>query len=415
VSAPDAWDAVLERLDDAAALTGLDPGIHAKLRIPKRVLEVAVPVRMDDGHLEVFTGWRVHHDTTRGPGKGGIRFHPGVNAREVTALAAGMTLKTAVASLPFGGAKGGVACDPRRLSLGELERLTRRYTVEIAPLLGPDLDIPAPDINTDGRVMAWLLDTLAMLKGTDVASSVTGKPLSVGGTKGHSGATSTGVLVCARAAFKELGLDFVGSRAVVQGFGKVGGPLAFLLASAGMRVVAVADVDGATYNQGGLDTAALADHVTAAGTVAGFDGGDELHPDDLWEVPAELCVPAALAGAIDEDVAGRLAARVVVEAANGPTTPDADRILEERGIQVVPDILANAGGVTASYFEWAQSRQGMQWEEDVLAVRLRRSMEVASADVWAKAATLGVNLRRSAFALAVERVAEAIAARGIFP
>ncbi len=413
--AKDAWDAVLERLDDAAKLTGIDPDIHRKLRIPKRVLEVAVPVRMDDGHLEVFTGWRVHHDTTRGPGKGGIRFHPGVNAREVSALAAGMTLKTAVAGLPFGGAKGGVRCDPRALSLGELERLTRRYTVEIAPLLGPDLDIPAPDVNTDGRVMAWLLDTLSMLKGTDVATSVTGKPLSVGGTKGHSGATSTGVLVCARAAFKELGLDLVGGRAVVQGFGKVGGPLAFLLASAGMRVVAISDVDGATYNQGGLDPAALADHVAAAGTVAGFDGGDVIKPDEIWEVPAELCVPAALAGALDVGVAGRLAARVVVEAANGPTTPDADHVLEDRGIHVVPDILANAGGVTASYFEWAQSRQGMQWEEDVLAARLRRSMEVASVDVWARAAQLEVSLRRAAFAVAVERVAAAIAARGIFP
>ena len=411
----DAWDAVLERLDDAAKLTGIDPDIHRKLRIPKRVLEVAVPVRMDDGHLEVFTGWRVHHDTTRGPGKGGIRFHPGVDAREVTALAAGMTLKTAVAGLPFGGAKGGVRCDPRLLSLGELERLTRRYTVEIAPLLGPDLDVPAPDINTDGRVMAWLLDTLSMLKGTDMATSVTGKPLSVGGTKGHSGATSTGVLVCARAAFKELGLDFVGGRAVVQGFGKVGGPLAFLLASAGMRVVAVSDVDGATYNQGGLDPAALADHVAAAGTVAGFDGGDVIEPAEIWEVPAELCVPAALAGAIDVGVADRLASAVVVEAANGPTTPEADHVLEDRGIHVVPDILANAGGVTASYFEWAQARQGIQWEEDVLAGRLRRSMEVASADVWAKAAQLDVTLRRSAFALAVERVAAAIAARGIFP
>jgi len=411
----DAWDAWLERLDDAAKLTGIDPDIHRKLLTPNRVLEVAVPVKMDDGHLEVFTGWRVHHDTTRGPGKGGIRFHSQVDAREVTALAAGMTLKTAVAGLPFGGAKGGVRCDPRRLSMGELERLTRRYTVEIAPLLGPDIDIPAPDVNTDGRVMAWLLDTLSMLKGADVSASVTGKPLAVGGTKGHSGATSTGVLVCARAAFKELGIDFVGGRAVLQGFGKVGGPLAFLLASAGMRVVAVADVDGATYNQGGLDPAALADHVAAAGTVAGFEGGEILNPDELWEVPAELCVPAALEGAIDEEVAGRLAAGVVVEAANGPTTTEADHVLEDRGVHVVPDILANAGGVTASYFEWAQSRQGMQWEEDLLAVRLHRSMEVASADVWAKAAQLDVNLRRSAFALAVERVAEAITARGIFP
>jgi glutamate dehydrogenase (NAD(P)+) len=370
---------------------------------------------MDDGQVEVFIGWRVHHDTTRGPGKGGIRFHPDVDARETMALAASMTLKCAVAELPFGGAKGGVRCDPRRLSLGELERLTRRYTTEISPLLGPDVDVPAPDVNTDGRVMAWLMDTLSMLKGVDMPASVTGKPLSVGGTRGHSGATSTGVLVTTRVAFSELGMNLVGARAIIQGFGKVGGPLAFLLSSAGMRVVAVADADGAVYNPGGLDAFALSDHTAAAGTVAGFEGGDSIESDELWEVPCDLCVPAALAGAIDADVARRLTAKVVVEAANGPTDIDADPILEDRGIHVVPDILANSGGVTASYFEWAQARQGFAWEEDLVATRLRRTMEEASENVWARSRSLDVSLRRAAFALGVERVANAIAARGLFP
>jgi glutamate dehydrogenase (NAD(P)+) len=411
----DAWSAVLGRLDDAAKLTGIDPDIHRKLRTPRRILEVAVPVRMDDGRLEVFTGWRVHHDTTRGPAKGGIRFHPDVDARETTALAAGMTFKTAVLGLPFGGAKGGVRCDPRHLSLGELERLTRRYTLEISPILGPDVDVPAPDVNTDGRVMAWLMDTLSMIRGADMPASVTGKPLSVGGTKGHSGATSSGVVVCTRAAFAELGMPLVGSRVIIQGFGKVGGPLAFLLSSAGMRVIAVSDVDGATWNPGGLDAFHLGDHVAATGTVAGFEGGESISAEEMWQLECELCVPAALAGAIDERVASTLGAKLVVEAANGPTTPGADPILEDRGIHVVPDILANAGGVTASYFEWAQSRQGFAWDEDVVATRLRRMMEDASADVWAKSRTWDVTLRRAAFGLAVERVAEAIAARGFFP
>ena len=412
----DAWSAVLERLDDAAKLTDLDPDIHRMLRTPRRVLEVAVPVRMDDGRVEVFTGWRVHHDTTRGPGKGGIRFHPDLDVHEVTALAADMTFKTAVAILPVGGAKGGVRCDPTVLSLGELERLTRRYTLEVSPLLGPDRDVPAPDVNTDGRVMAWLMDTLAMMHGGEMlAGTVTGKPLSVGGTRAHAGATSSGVVMCARAAFAAVGLPLAGSRAVIQGFGKVGGPLAFLLSSAGMRVVAVSDIGGAVCNSGGLDPSALSDHVARTGTVAGFDRADPLGQNDLWRVDSELVVPAALSGAIDGRVAAELSTKVVVEAANGPTTPDADPVLDRRGIVVVPDILANAGGVTASYFEWAQDRQGFAWDEDTVAIRLRTFMDTAFTSVWAKADTLQVSLRRAAFALAVERVADAIAARGLFP
>ncbi|HET7486587.1 MAG TPA: Glu/Leu/Phe/Val dehydrogenase [Acidimicrobiales bacterium] len=412
----DAWSAVLERLDDAAKLTDLDPDIHRMLRTPRRVLEVAVPVRMDDGRVEVFTGWRVHHDTTRGPGKGGIRFHPELDVFEVTALAADMTFKTAVANLPFGGAKGGVRCDPTVMSMGELERLTRRYTLEVSPLLGPERDIPAPDVNTDGRVMAWLMDTLAMMHGGELlAGTVTGKPLSVGGTKAHAGATSSGVVMCARAAFIALGMPLAGSRAVIQGFGKVGGPLAFLLSSAGMRVVAVSDIGGAVCNSGGLDASALSEHVAKAGTVAGFDQADPLDPADLWKVESELVVPAALSGAIGKDVAETLATKVVVEAANGPTTPEADAVLDRRGITVVPDILANAGGVTASYFEWAQDKQGFAWDEETVALRLRTFMDTAFQSVWAKADTLGVSLRRAAFALALQRVADAIAARGLFP
>lgn len=411
----DPWGAVLERLDDAAKLTGVDPDVHRMLRAPRRVLEVSVPVRMDDGRVEVFTGWRVHHDTTRGPAKGGIRFHPDLDAREVAALAANMTFKTAVANLPFGGAKGGVRCDPARMSSGELERVTRRWTLEVSPLLGPDRDIPAPDVNTDGRVMAWLMDTLSMMRGTDLPGSVTGKPLSIGGTRGHSGATSTGVLICARAAFKELDMPFAGGRAIIQGFGKVGGPLAFLLSSAGLRVIGVSDIGGALHNPAGLDVPALADHVAHTGSVANFERAESIEADALWDLECELVVPAALSGAIDAHVAQRLGGKVIVEAANGPTVPEADAILDRRDIAVVPDILANAGGVTASYFEWAQSRQGFAWEESDVATRLNKVMERAFMDVWARADALSVSLRRAAFCLALERVAEAIAARGLFP
>ncbi|CAN5275557.1 Glu/Leu/Phe/Val dehydrogenase [soil metagenome] len=409
------WEAILERLDDAAELIDADPDIHRILRTPERVLEVSVPVRMDDGTVEVFTGWRIQHDTTRGPGKGGVRFHPDVDVDEITAPAAAMTFKTAIADLPFGGAKGGVRCDPTKLSLGELERLTRRFTFEISPILGPDRDIPAPGVNTDGRVMAWLMDTLSMTTGQHLTGSVTGKPLAIGGTRAHAGATSAGVVTCVRAAFRQLEMHLAGSRAVIQGFGKVGGPLAFLLASAGMRVVAVGDVGGAVVNEGGLDAAALADHVASRHTVAGFVGADPIDSEDLWTQPCELFVPAALGGVITATVADRLVAKVVVEAANGPTTRGAEPILDARGIVVVPDILANAGGVTASYFEWAQSRQGYAWDEELVAERLRERMEAAFLAVWARADQLGVSLRRAAFAVALERVAEAIAARGLFP
>ncbi|HEX6235797.1 MAG TPA: Glu/Leu/Phe/Val dehydrogenase [Acidimicrobiales bacterium] len=410
-----AWQAVLDHLDEAAELAKLDADVHRMLRTPRRVLEVAVPVRMDDGSVEVFTGWRVHHDTTRGPGKGGIRFHPDLDADEVKALAAMMTFKTALVDLPFGGAKGGVRCDPRKLSLGELERVTRRFTYEISPILGPEADIPAPDVNTDGRVMAWLMDTLSMVQGRMLPGSVTGKPLSIGGTRNHSGATSAGCLDCARVALRELGIPLVGGRAVLQGFGKVGGPLAYLLSSAGMRVVAVSDIGGAVYNEGGLDVGALSDHVSESGTVAGYAGGEAIAADAIWDIECELLVPAALGGVIDPAVAERIQAKLMVEAANGPTTVDAQPVLDARGIVVVPDILANAGGVTASYFEWAQAQQAYPWDDGLVAERLRQRMEQAFGSVWARAETLGVGLRTAAHVVAVERVAAAITARGLFP
>jgi glutamate dehydrogenase (NAD(P)+) len=411
----DRWAEILGYLADAADDVGLDPDIHRRLQSPSRVLEVSVPVRMDDGSLEVFTGWRVHHDTTRGPGKGGIRFHPAVDAREVTALAAEMTFKTAVMNLPFGGAKGGVRCDPTVLSLGELERLTRRYTWEIMPLLGPDKDVPAPDVNTDGRVMAWLMDTISMAHGEAITASVTGKPLAIGGTAQHSGGTAAGVVMCTRDVFEELGLPLVGRRAVIQGFGKVGRPLAFLLHSAGMRIVAVSDVHGGVANQGGLDIAELSDFATKHGTVAGYPGGEPLDAPDVFAVECELAVPAALEGAIDAEVARRCNVQVIVEAANGPITADADAILHERGIAIVPDILANAGGVTSSYFEWAQNRQGIAWLDGVAAERLHHSMHDAFARVWAFSQSHKLSLRRAAYAIAVQRVGEAIAVRGLFP
>lgn len=411
----DSWAAARRRISAAVAAAGVGSDIERLLLTPERVVEVAVPVRMDSGAVEVFTGWRIHHNIARGPAKGGIRFHPDVTAGEVTALAADMSLKTAVVDIPFGGGKGGVRCDPTQLSLGELERLTRRYTVAIASLLGPDQDVPAPDVNTDERVMAWLLDTYAMLHGEATPGVVTGKPLAVGGMKLHAGATASGVVRCVRAAFGALDRSLVGARAVVQGFGKVGGPLAFLLQSAGMRVVAVADVAGAVWNPGGLDVTQLAEHAAATGTVAGFAGGAPVEAHELWSVEAELVVPAALAGAVDAEAAERLVAPIVVEAANGPVTPEADEVLGRRGIVVVPDILANAGGVTASYFEWAQSRQGYPWDEDLVASRLGRTMDDAFASVWARAGDLGLTLRDAAGVVAVERIAAAISARGLFP
>jgi glutamate dehydrogenase (NAD(P)+) len=411
----DPWQAEVERLEEAAKLIGLEDSVLAVLSRPKRVLEVSVPIRRDDGRVDVFVGWRIHHDTARGPAKGGLRFHPALTKEDVAALAIAMTWKCAIVDLPFGGGKGGVRCDPSALSVAELERVTRRYTWEILPMLGPDRDVPAPDVNTDERVMAWLMDTVAMARGEAAPGVVTGKPLEVGGVQGHQGATAEGVTIMVREAFAKLGLPVAGARVALQGFGKVGGPLAYLLSSLGVRVVAVGDLMGAVTNSAGLDVAALATHVRANGTVAGFPLGDPLPSEELFAVPCEAFVPAALAGAIGPEQARVLTAQVIVEGANGPTTVEADEILAEKGTLVVPDILANAGGVTASYFEWVQAREGYPWDPALTAERLRDRMRTAFNAVWDRSESLGVDLRRGAHCLALDRVAAAIRFRGIFP
>jgi glutamate dehydrogenase (NAD(P)+) len=402
-------------MQEAAELVGLEDDILAMLSRPKRVLEVSVPIRRDDGRVEVYTGWRVHHDTARGPAKGGLRFHPNLTREDIQALAIAMTWKCAVVDLPFGGGKGGVRCDPATLSSAELERVTRRYTWEILPMLGPDRDVPAPDVNTDERVMAWLMDTVCMARGEAAPGVVTGKPLEVGGVQGHHGATAEGVTIMVREAFGRLGLPVAGARVALQGFGKVGAPLAYLLSSLGLRVVAVGDLAGAVVNPAGLDVAALATHVRATGTVAGFPLADPIPSEELFAVPCEAFVPAALAGAIGPEQAKALTAKVVVEGANGPTTIEGDAILADRGVLVVPDILANAGGVTASYFEWVQAREGYPWDPSLTAERLHARMQGAFNAVWDRAAGLDVDLRRGAHALALDRVAAAIRFRGVFP
>ncbi len=410
-----AWNSIRGRISDAASLLGLERGLTEQIIKPERILEVAIPIRLDSGEIEVYTGWRVQHSTARGPGKGGIRFHHDVDQFEVMALAADMTIKCAVADIPFGGAKGGVTVDPGTLSYGELERLTRRYAYDIASLLGPDRDVPAPDVNTDARIMSWIMDTVTMMAGNNVPGVVTGKPVEVGGIVGHVGATSVGVVLCAKATFSKLGMNFVGARAVIQGYGKVGAPLVELLARSGARVVAVADVKGAIHNDEGLDPDELANHFAEYGTVAGFKAADAINPEDLFAIECELVVPAALDGVVTAEVARNFGGRVLVEAANGPTTPEADPILEASGVVVVPDVLANAGGVVASYFEWAQARQGYAWDKELFTERHHKTMERAFEATWHEHEALNVPLRHAAVALGLSRVAETTRLRGLFP
>jgi glutamate dehydrogenase (NAD(P)+) len=410
-----AWESIRGRIEDAANLLGVEKGLTEQIIKPERILEVAIPIRLDSGEIEVYTGWRVQHSTARGPGKGGIRFHPDVDQFEVMALAADMTIKCAVVDIPFGGAKGGVTVEPSTLSYGELERLTRRYAYDIASLLGPDRDVPAPDVNTDARIMSWIMDTVTMMAGNNVPGVVTGKPVEVGGIVGHVGATSVGVVLCAKQTFNKLGMNFAGARAVIQGYGKVGAPLVDLLAREGARVVAVADVGGAIHSEEGLNPEELANHFSDHGTIAGFKAADAIDPADLFAVECELVIPAALDGVITADVAKNFGGRVLVEAANGPTTPEADPILEERGVVVVPDVLANAGGVVASYFEWAQARQGYAWDKELFTKRHLATMERAFEATWSEHDALKVPLRRAAVALGLSRVAETTRLRGLFP
>ena len=410
----DPWQAILGRIREAALLAGISDQVIAQLSVPKRILEVSIPLRLDNGGLEVFTGWRVHHDTSRGPAKGGIRFHPELEVKELMALADSMTMKTAVANLPFGGSKGGIRCDPSQLSRAELERLTRRFALEIAPMVGVDRDIPAPDVNTDEQVMAWFADTLWMLSGQSAWAMVTGKPIVMGGISDHAGATANGVVTCTQEIARQIGKPLEGLKVAIQGFGHVGGPLAYLLSSLGMRVVAVCDVHGAVLAKGGLDPYELSSYARHNGTISGFPMAEPISASQFWEVPVDVLIPAALSGAIDSEQARSTSASIIVEAANGPTTPEADDILESRGVIVVPDILANTGGVTSSYFEWAQDRQGFAWDGETHALRLKQFMERSFSDTWVRSQSLGVTMRKAAFVLALERVAQAIEIRGIY-
>jgi glutamate dehydrogenase (NAD(P)+) len=410
-----AWEAALSQLDEAAALMNLDPAVHEILRTPKRSLTVAVPIKLDDGGVKVFVGYRVHHNTSRGPSKGGIRFHPDVTLDEVKALAMWMTWKCAIMGIPYGGAKGGVVVDPKELSRGELERLSRRYAAEILPMIGPDRDIPAPDVGTDEQIMAWIMDTYSMMFGHSVPGVVTGKPIAVGGSLGRGEATSRGVMYITAATLKHLGMKVDEARVAVQGYGKVGAPSVRLLADLGCRVVAVSDLHGGVYNPEGLSPTGLLAHRNEAGTVVGFEGGEPIANDELLELDVEVLVPAALESVLTEDNAEDVRADVIVEAANGPTTPEADQIFHDRGILVVPDILANAGGVTVSYFEWVQDLQAYFWREDEVNARLREIMERAHVDVIELAEDRKTTMRVAATVLGVSRVAEAHVTRGLFP
>ena len=408
------WLAAEARFDLAANRLGLDNGLCKVLRMPSKEITVHIPVQLDDGRLEVFTGYRVQHSVARGPGKGGIRFSPDVTLDEVRALAAWMTWKCAVVNIPFGGAKGGVICDPRLLSDGELERITRRYTAEILPFLGPERDVPAPDVNTNEQTMAWIMDTYSMHVGHTATAVVTGKPLDLGGSRGRPEATGRGCMIVAIEALKHLRMAIQGARVVVQGFGNVGGMAAKLMARVGFKIVAVIEVDGAVYNGGGLDIAALMEHRKETGSVKGFAGGEEIDPGEAMFLECDVLLPAATENVITSANAARIRARIICEGANGPTTPVADEILQEKRIFVIPDILANAGGVTVSYFEWVQDRQGFFWNEDLVNERLKEIMVENFGRVIDYAEKHGVNNRIAAYMLALDRVAFAIKLRGIY-
>jgi glutamate dehydrogenase/leucine dehydrogenase len=415
VARESAYAMALENFDEAADALELDPGMRERIRYPERCLIVHVPVRMDDGTIRRFEGYRVQYSTMRGPAKGGIRYHPDVTLDEVKALACWMTWKCAIVDLPFGGAKGGVACDPKGLSLGELERLTRRYAAGILPLIGPETDIPAPDMYTNAQVMAWIMDTYSVGKGYPCPGVVTGKPVEIGGSLGRHEATARGTFHCVQAAFEHLGIRLDGATAVVHGFGNAGAIAARLLHDAGVRVLAAGDSRACVTNPRGLDVPALLRHKADTGSVAAFAGGEPLEADELLGLPCDVLVPAALERAVHGRNVGKVRARVVAEAANGPVTPEADRVLEAAGTFVVPDVLCNAGGVTVSYFEWVQNEQHMGWSENKVYARLEEVMRRAFRDVLATSLERRVRMRTAATMLGVSRVAKAASLRGLYP
>ncbi|MBL0312412.1 MAG: Glu/Leu/Phe/Val dehydrogenase [Holophagaceae bacterium] len=408
------FEAMQARLRAAAQIYGLDDTLFQVFMAPTRSMIVSLPVCMDDGRWEVFTGYRIQHNIARGPAKGGIRYDLNVNLDEMKALAAWMTWKCAVVDVPFGGGKGGIVCDPKRLSKAELERLTRRYIAEIMDVLGPDRDVPAPDMGTDAQTMAWVLDTYSMHVRHTENAVVTGKPVGLGGSLGRNEATGRGVLIVAREAMQRLGKPLAGARVAVQGFGNVGSQASRLLHEAGARIVAVSDASGAIKNDRGLDIHALVKHVTETKSVAGFKGGEAMDPAELLTLAVDILVPAALENQITEVNAAQIRAKVVVEGANGPTAPEADPILLENGILVVPDILANVGGVTVSYFEWVQNRLGFYWREREVNERLVEYMTHAFHSVFATTDKYKTNPRLGAYILALDRVSQAMHYRGFY-
>ena len=409
------WEMALKQLGDTAARIGLDPDIQAILSKPRRVLHVSIPTRMDDGRVKVFDGYRVQHNMTRGPCKGGIRYHPDVTPDEVKALAMWMTWKCAVVNIPYGGAKGGVICNPKEMSQGEIERLTRRYTSAILPMIGPERDILAPDVNTNPQVMAWIMDTYSVDKGYSVPGVVTGKPIAIGGSRGRNEATGRGCVFVVLAAARRYGLPSNSPTVAVQGYGNAGSIAARLLHERGFTVIAVSDSCGAITDPNGIDPVAVAEHKAKTRSVAGFPGSAKITNEELLTIPCDLLVPAALENQITAANARDVRAKIIAEAANGPTTPDADAIFAERGITVIPDILANAGGVTVSYFEWVQSLQAHFWSERQVNLELRDVVQRAYQDVQDCADEQDCSLRQAAMNIAVERVAEAARLRGICP
>ena len=408
------WEAQAARFDFAARKLNLDPGIWKVLRYPARELIVHIPVGMDDGSIEVFTGYRVQHSIARGPAKGGIRYSPDVSLDEVRALASWMTWKCAVVNIPFGGAKGGVICDPKKMSQGELERMTRRYTAELLEFIGPEKDVPAPDMGTDEQTMAWIMETYSMHMRQTVTAVVTGKPVNIGGSRGRREATGRGISVVCDSALKHLNQPVAGCRVIIQGFGNVGSNAAKLLHEKGYRVIGIAEWDGALYNEKGLDIASLLSHRQRAGTITGFAVAEAVDKDELITRPCEILIPAATENVITSLNAAKLQCRILCEGANGPTTVVADEILAEKGVFVIPDILANAGGVTTSYFEWVQDRMGYFWTEEEVNQRLNAIMEDSFNDVVHYATAHSVNNRIAAYMLAIDRVAYTTKQRGIY-
>jgi glutamate dehydrogenase (NAD(P)+) len=412
---PNLWTMALEQFEAAADRLEISPNVRATLRLPERELTVNFPVRMDDGAVRMFTGYRVQHNITCGPAKGGIRYDEAVTLDEIRALAMGMTWKCAVVNIPFGGAKGGVIVNPRTLSPRELERMTRRYATEISLMIGPNSDIPAPDIGTDAQVMAWIMDTYSMHQGYSVPAVVTGKPLAIGGSEGRNEAAAKSVMMVLRRAAEDADIALTGAAVAIQGFGNVGAITAEYLHAQGARVVAVSDRSGGVYHADGLDIAALQRHKHETGSVRGFAGAQALSVAATLEVACDVLIPAATECQITSANAERIQARLIVEAANGPTTPAADAALRARGIRLVPDILANAGGVAVSYFEWVQDLQSFFWDEQEIDRQLDRVMDLAYASVLRMAHDHAVDLRTAAQMLAIQRIADATAVRGIYP